>query len=273
MWLHAVQIYQKLVHDAPETWRFRVRLGMIYLEMGNLEAAEQVLLQALRIDPHNPDVLYTLGMASYQSNDLDRALFYLRELAGKDIAKVHYLLGLVYWKRLDYVSAERHFRIAFDLEDGNVDTALALGETCMHNGNSTDAVEVLSRAVTLAPTDNVVSYIYAQALMRTEAFEEAEIVLRGLVTREAGHADAMYALAGVLMQLRRYDDADHLLKSMLTQESDQTRILIMLGRLALLRAQRGRAEEYFRRVLEIDPQHQEALEQLRYFIPHVHPSS
>lgn len=273
MWLHAVQIYQKLVHDAPEAWKYRVRLGMIYLEMGNLVAAEQVLLQALRLDPHNADVLYTLGMASYQSNELDRALFYLRELAGKDIAKVHYLIGLVYWKRLDYVSAERHFRIAFDLEDGNVDTALALGEACLRNGNFADAVEVLGRAVTLAPTDNVVSYVYAQALIHTEAFDEAEIVLRGLITRAAEPSDAMHALAGVLMRLRRYDDAEQLLKSMLTQESDQARILIMLGRLALVRAQREKAEEYFRRVLEIDPQHQEALEQLRYFIPHVHPSS
>ncbi|MBE0645087.1 MAG: tetratricopeptide repeat protein [Bacteroidetes bacterium] len=268
MWLHAIQIYQRLIHDVPEEWNYRVRLGTVYLEMGNLQAAEQVLLQALRYDKENPDVLYALGLACYQSGDLDRALFYLQQLAGKSLAKVHYSLGLVYWRRSEFGSAERHFRIALDLQSDHVDSAVALGETCLRIGKTREAVEALRRAAMLSPGDDMIELTLGQSLVADGQWDSAASVFETMLSRSPDNDDCAHALAGAWISLKRLDEAEQLLKSLLLRLPQQARTLVMLGRLALLKSNRGRAESYFSSALAIDPENEEALEQIRYFTPH-----
>lgn len=273
MWLHAVQIFQRLIHEYPEEWNFRLKLGNIYLEMGNLQAAEQVLLQALRYKADNPDILYALGLASYQSGDLDRALYYLQQLAGKRLPKVHYSLGLIYWRRMEFEHAERHFRMALELEPESSDTAVALGETCLRNGKTSDAVEVLRRAVLLQPGDDLIELSLSQALVAEGKGEEAASLLESLVHRNPDNPDASYALASVWITLKRTEEAEQLLKKSVLHWPENPKLFVLLGKLALLKSNRVRAEEYFRHALVIDPDHEDALEQIRYFAPHGNPAT
>jgi Flp pilus assembly protein TadD len=272
MWLHAVQIFQRLIHEYPEEWNYRLKLGNIYLEMGNLQAAEQVLLQALRHDAQNPDILYALGLASYQSGDLDRALYYLQQLAGKRLPKVHYSLGLIYWRRMEFEHAERHFRLALELEPESCDAAVALGETLLRNGKSTDAVEVFRRASRLQPGDDLIEVSLSQALVAEGKNEEAASVLESLVQRNPDNSDASYALAAVWISLMRTEEAEQLLKMSVLHWPENAKLYVLLGKLALLKSNRVRAEQYFRHALIIDPDHEEALEQIRYFTPHGTPA-
>ncbi|MFA6232600.1 MAG: tetratricopeptide repeat protein [Bacteroidota bacterium] len=272
MWLHAIQIYQRLIDETPAEWNYRVRLGTIYLEMGNLHAAEQILLQALHFDAQNPDVLYALGIACYQSGDQDRALFYLEQLAGKKIAKVHYSLGLVFWKLMDEHAAERHFRVALEIQPDYADAALALGEVCLRNGDTHYAVETLRAIAKFAPGDDFIAQRLGQALVADGQGEAAAAVFQSLLTRSPDHDDAMHALAGTWITVKRFDEAEQLLKAACLRQPMQARTMVMLGRLALLKSNRSRAEECFRHALEIDPEDQEALEQIRYFTPHGNPS-
>ncbi len=273
MWLHAIQIYQRLIHEVPEEWNYRVRLGTVYLEMGNLQAAEQVLLQALRYDAENPEVLYALGLACYQSGDLDRALFYLQQLAGKGIPKVHYSLGLIFWRRSDFESAERHFRMALDFQPDHADAALALGETCLRLGKTKTAVDALRRASMLSPGDDAVEQTLGQALAADGQWNSATVEFQRILTRSPENDDALHALAGAYVALKRFDEAEQLLKQALLRPPKQARTLILLGRLALVKSNRGRAESYFRDALDADPENEEALEQLRYFTPNGNHSS
>lgn len=268
MWLHAVQIYQRLIHEHPEDWNHRLRLGNIYLEMGNLQAAEQVLLQALRSDAKNPDVLYALGLASYQAGDLDRALYYLLQLAGKRLPKAHYSLGLIYWRRAEYAHAERHFALALELDPASADYAVALGDTLVRNSKTQDAVTVLRRAAMQAPGDSLIEQSLAQALVADGQGSAAVPVLEALLERNPDDRDGAHTLAAVLITLGRIDDAESLLKRIVREYPNDARPMSLLGRLFLLKANRERAEHWFRNALEIDPDNEEALEQIRYFTPH-----
>lgn len=272
MWLHAVQIYQRLIHEDPEDWTYRLRLGNIYLEMGNLQAAEQVLLQALRSDAKNPDVLYALGLASYQAGDLDRSLFYLQQLAGKRIPRAHYSIGLIYWRRAEYAHAERHFGLALELDPASADYAAALGDTLVRNGKTGDAVTVLRRAAMQSPGDTLIEHSLAQALVADGQGSAAVPVLEVLLQRNPEDRESAYSLAGVLVSLGRFDDAEVQLKRSIREYPDDARSMSLLGRLFLLKANRERAEHWFRCALEIDPDNEEALEHIRYFTPHGHPS-
>jgi tetratricopeptide (TPR) repeat protein len=268
MWLHAVQVYQRLIDGFPEQLEYRVRLGNVYLEMGNLPAAELVLLQALRHDAQNSDILYSLGIACYQSGDFDRALFYLQQLAGRKIPKVHYSLGLIYWRRNELSHAERHFRLCIEMQPENIDAALALGETLLREGKAADAVRVLEDAAARVPADTGVQHTLGVARMAAELWEESIASFRTVLTLDPGNAEARIAMAGACMRLRRFDEAELLLKEVLLADSRSVRAIVSLGKLALLKSNKGKAEEYFRQALQLDPDNEDALEQLRYFTPH-----
>ena len=268
MWLHAVQIYQRLIDAFPDRLDLRTRLGTVYLQMGNLPAAELVLLQALRHDAHNPDILYSLGIACYQSNDLERSLFYMQQLAGKKLPKVHYSLGLIYWRQGELAHAERHFRLTLEFQPDNTDAALALGETLLRAGKASDAVMILATAAARMPRDAGVQHSLGIARLAAEQWEEAVLAFRTVVMLDAENADARIAMAGAYMKLRLFTEAEQVLKEVLSTDRASTKALLSLGKLALLKSNKSRAEEYFRQVLIIDPDNEDALEQLRYFTPH-----
>lgn len=268
MWLHAVQVYQQLINAHPEQLDFRIRLGNVYLEMGNLSAAELILLQALRTDSDNPDILYSLGIACYQSEDFDRALFYMRQLASLRLPKVHYSLGLIYWRRGEYQHAERHLRLTLEFQPDHVDAALALGETCIRQGKERAAATVLRDISVLAPQDTAVQYLLGTTLMATEEYDEAIDLFRRVLSVDPMNEDARLACAGALVKANRIPEAEQELHQQLLRNARSARTLIAFGKLALVKANRRKAEEYFRRALEIEPENADALEQMRYFTPH-----
>jgi len=273
MWLHAVQVFDRLIREFPEDLDHRIRLGNVYLEMGNLPAAERVLLQALRSDAKNPDVLYALGIACYQSEDFERALFYMQQLAGRRMPKVHYSLGLIYWRRGELENTERHLKLALEYQPEHVDAALALSQTLLRQNKATEAVPVMRDAAALMPGDPSVRYTLGVVLVASEHWEGAVLTFQTALQLDPDNDDARLACSGALMKLRRYDEAEQLLQAMLLRDARSTRALLALGRLALLKNNRAKAEAYFRHVLEIEPENEDALEQLRYFAPQKKPSS
>lgn len=272
MWLHAVQVFEQLIRAFPEDLDHRIRLGNIYLEMGNLPAAERVLLQALRTDAKHPEVLYALGIACYQSEDFDRALFYMQQLAGKRMPKVHYSLGLVYWRRGELGNAERHLKLALEYQPGHVDAALALSQTLLRQDKATEAVPIMRDLAAQAPEDSAVRYTLGVVLVAAEHWEGAVLTFQTVLQLQPDNNDARLACAGALMKLRRYSEAEQMLQAMLLRDAQSTRALLALGRLALLKNNRRKAEAYFRHVLDIEPENEDALEQLRYFTPQGKPS-
>lgn len=273
MWLHAVQVFERLIRAFPEELDHRIRLGNVYLEMGNLPAAERVLLQALRYDAKNPDVLYALGIACYQSEDFERALFYIQQLAGRRMPKVHYSLGLIYWRRGEFSNAERHMKLALEYQPEHVDAALALSQTLLRQNKAAEAVSVMRDTTALVPDDASVRYTLGIVLVAAEHWEGAVLTFQTVLQLDPEKDDARFACAGALIKLRRYGEAEQMLQTMLLRDARSTRALLALGRLALLKNNRKKAEEYFRHVLEIDPENEDALEQLRYFAPQGRSSS
>lgn len=73
----------------------RMQMGVTYLEQRNLPAAMRELTKAKELDPENPAIDMTLGLAYQKRGDLDKAEEYLRMAVRKkpDYAEAHNNLG------------------------------------------------------------------------------------------------------------------------------------------------------------------------------------
>ena len=83
-------------------------LSVFYREQ-HKEAAD-IFLQALKLDPENPEILYHLGNAYYYLNDLSQALSYYQKAVSADEEEPHYhfVLGntLLELRRFDEAASE-----------------------------------------------------------------------------------------------------------------------------------------------------------------------
>jgi tetratricopeptide (TPR) repeat protein len=268
MWLHAAQVYRRLADAHPGEIRFVLELATVYLDMGNPDAAEQVLLGALGGDRGNADILYALGIARRRAGDTERALSYLEQLIPRRLPKVHLAIGMIHHDRGDLISAERHLRLALELEPDFPGADLALAQVLLRMGHGARAVQVLRDIVAARPLDRDARYFlglaHALEMQWTDALAEYHLALQ----TQPDDAPVLIAAAEVRMQLRQPDEAERLLLTALRAEPGSAPVFIALGRVALMRTHRDRAEDYFRRAVALDPDNAEAQTQLNLLSVH-----
>ena len=80
----SIQRYRASLDANPGSADTHGRLGLIYLERGNPDAAGRHFGEALLIEPGNPDFVYHLGSAYEMKGDWNRAMECYREAYGTD---------------------------------------------------------------------------------------------------------------------------------------------------------------------------------------------
>ena len=92
----------------------RMRMGVTYLEQRNLPAAMRELAKASELDPGNPEIDMTLGLAYQARGDMSKAEEHLRRAIDKkpDFADARNNLGVVLAGRKAWDEAIREFEAA-----------------------------------------------------------------------------------------------------------------------------------------------------------------
>ncbi len=252
-WLRAVQQYLLLIEERPDLLEARVKLAYAYAELGNLRAAEQVLLRALGNAFEPPDVINALGEMFLRFGDEDRAVWYYEQLLPKAMPHVHATMGLIAWRRGELSQAERHLARCLDLDPGRPAVRLLLGEVLLNRGRSRAAVELLERYDSCNSADWKAQYLLSAAYAAEGRFEDARHACEKAMALRGGEPRLLAAAAEYGMRLGDMDGAERLLCDALSKAPESTEVLNGLGFLALMKADRRKALEMFSRTLSIDP--------------------
>ena len=172
----AAQAYRDALVLSPKSARLHTALAALYLADNRYVQAGQTAQQALKLSPDattQARAQYVQGVAAYRQGQYTQARTLLNSsaLAAPD-ADTLLWLGLSYYALKDYTSA----------------------------------VPVLSESVKLQPTTTARQNL-ASALLATGRYTEAEALLRGLVTDEAGNAEGWYLLGLSQRAQQRSDEA------------------------------------------------------------------
>lgn len=258
-WLHASQAYLRILAECPDRVDISLKLASVYADMGRADIAEHTLLAALGRDRYNADLLYALGMIFFDTGDLDRALYYFEKLLPHKLPQVHLMLGRVFAQKAEPVAAERHYRLALDLDTECRAAAIALAQLLLSGGDTDRALEFLAEAFGRDPEDAEIRFLTGIALSLAARREEALACFRTLLAEHPEDQRIVSATARMLIDLAKFDDAEQLLLRAAADNPENVDVLLLLGTVALHRADRRRARRYFHRVLELDPANVEAL--------------
>jgi tetratricopeptide (TPR) repeat protein len=151
----ALPFWEALSESDPENIEVLKMLSKAQIADGNLEQAENILHQALRLESNQPDIYLVMGKLQRKLGNLDKAIFYFNETINLEPSNVEgYIeLALSYQERREYLQALNFYQQAIKISPNDdrpyYQAALVMREIKDYVG----AEAMLRRAAKLSPDD------------------------------------------------------------------------------------------------------------------------
>jgi tetratricopeptide (TPR) repeat protein len=265
-YLHALQLYRRVVENAPALVVGWMELAEVYTEMRQFDAAERVLLEARAVATDKNEITFLLGNLNLKRERYDRALSFYRELLEEKTTlpsktKAHLLfnVGLVHFYRKNMKAAEEYFRSVLRLDQRFPKIHESLGELLIRRGAFAEAVSVLKTAIVHDPYSWIGHYLLGVAYMRMFDWRHAYDELVTAIEMDPREPTAWQLCGEVLIALQQLDEAEQYLRKALELNPRSADAIAHFGQLYFKRGDLSRAREYYERALTLDPRNAAAL--------------
>jgi tetratricopeptide (TPR) repeat protein len=144
---------QSLIKDSPDLPAVYFYLAQVYTAQEEGPQAQQVLIDALRVQPGYLPALLGLGNISLQQNNANSALGYASQVIATSfwVADAHILAGSSYLLQSDLNQAQRAFELAAGLNPRSPAAQERLGRVLSMQGNYADAEKAYESSLAIAP--------------------------------------------------------------------------------------------------------------------------
>ena len=184
-------------------------LGLKHHQAGQLQQAESIYRQILKVDPQNADAWHYLGVLAMQVGQFPAAVDSIRRAIAihPSAPGFHSNLGSVLGAMGRYDEAVESFKAALKLDANHFDAHNNLGTALIKQGKFEEAVASLRRAVKLRPQSADAHINLGNALQDMEKLEEAVASYRQALRIDSNHADGRYNLGLAQGKLGQFDQA------------------------------------------------------------------
>jgi tetratricopeptide (TPR) repeat protein len=238
---------RKSTPESPEAYKY---LGVLYLEQGEFERAEQHFKMS-RMTGTNPDVLTLLGVARFR---LDKILparrAYRRAIAtDSNYKEAYYNLALTFRHK----KALRLFQKAVELDPKYAAAHRELGWELKRARQYPDAETYIKRAIKLDETDSW-AYIYLGNLMwRIAKHKDAEQAYKTAIKACPKAGTPYWCLADFYKYQGRHKEAKGLYKKATLLDPDSSVAHFRLGLYLKQLGESVTAKRHLERALRLDP--------------------
>jgi tetratricopeptide (TPR) repeat protein len=256
----AIKLYEKVIRSAPRNADALNLLGLAHFQSGQLERAASLLEQALAIKPQLPSVDYNLGTVLQKLGRHEPAVVNFRRAIEKrpDDADAHNNLGtaLKALGRLD--EAIEQFRLALALRHDWGEAHFNLANALDASGRSEESIGYYERAVRLMPNPAEAHVNFGIALQALGRHADAVDQYKLALARRSGDPVAHYNLGNALRELQHMDEAVEHYRRAVKAKPDYVEAHVNMGTTLFLLGRTDVAGHCFERALAIKPGESEA---------------
>lgn len=217
----------KAVKLDPDKVDYHLLEADIYFANGDVKNSYRALGEAEQLAPKSKEVQLKMGEITYLSRDYDRSLQHLTKVTEQEPNNIQalFMKGFIYKEKGDTAEAVILLRRVCDIDPTYEPAFEELGVLYASRQNPM-ALEYLSTAMRLEPSNSNVLYALAMYYQDLEQYDEAEKYYHQMLDINPASADAWHNLG--YLEMTVYGDFD-------------------------------RAIEYFDKALAANPQHEAAL--------------
>jgi tetratricopeptide (TPR) repeat protein len=279
----ALSVYQKLADVMPDDADVYLRIAQIYRELHQLDKAEENLVKARQYAPGSLEVMYNEAMIYESQGRYDDAIKVLTDAVTgvksqsavlpnrrRSLAILYQQLGQLYRDAQNYQAAANTYQELGHLGDDEDRRArLLLMETYRQSRDLPKALQIGKEAVAKYPNDVPIRSSYALMLGEDQQPDEAVKLLQDNLKNNAADRDIYLNIAQIYERSRRYKEAEDAARKAEAipgdpRENEMTWFL--LGAIYERQKQFDKAEEEFKKVLNVDPKNAPALNYYGYML-------
>ena len=249
--------FTRLTQDFPRNAEVGLAAGLLSLQMGDVNAARDLLMQTLEYNPRDPDtVYYYLGQVAEQMKQPDVAATHYAE-----VKTGNYLVSARARQAALLASAGKPEEASMLLattqgesDAQNVQLIQARAELLRDSKNYTAVFDVLTEGLKRFPDSANLLYDHAMAAEKLDKLDVLESDLRRAIVLRPDDAQAYNALGYTLAdRTNRLSEAIALLDKALSLAPDDPFILDSVGWAQFRAGNLARAQEYLQRAYKVRP--------------------
>ena len=279
----ALEEFQTEVRANPKDSDAYLRLSQIYRAQGKYDQARESLNQAADADPDNLEVQYNIALLDESQGKTEDAIALLKKVlaaTAKDGPNFYTAqektnrgiflekLGSLYSDANNFSAAEKTYEEMAQLGGDVAARAQArLIETYQENHQYDKALESSAEALKNNPKNREIVMARASLLASTGDTNGAVALLQPLITGSDDDRDVWLALSQIQLRVKRFDDAmQSTAKAEALSDSDDEKSYIHFIYGSIWERQRAydKAEQEFRKALELNPESAMTLNYLGY---------
>lgn len=243
------------------------RLVLISLRAKNkdFQGALTAAQDAAAAIPDTPDILNALARAQFDAGDVNQAISSFKKLAvlQPTSARPHLELAKVYAASGDSEAASQSVSRALTLEPEDLSAQRRAVQADVSSGRIKEALSKAREVQAQHPTKAAGFLLEGDIHVAAKNFAAASAAYQNALTREPTTRTAQ-RLHTSLLAAGKVKEADVLASTWLAKHPADVQFLFHLGNLALLKKNYGAAEEYYLRLLKLQPENTRALNNLAW---------
>ncbi|KMQ52653.1 TPR domain protein [Chitinispirillum alkaliphilum] len=175
-----IDLYEQLVEASPLGEHYLAPLAILYIHHGQYDKAEAILLDLLKITPHDTELLYHLGrLYSLTDRNFESVMQFEKALdlePGYEPALIE--LSYLLLRKRQFESAATVIKEYVELYPQSVVAMRLMGYIHSHNKDYASASEILKKAVTIDSTNHEVWFELGSMLERNREIDKAADAFR-----------------------------------------------------------------------------------------------
>ncbi len=160
-------------NEFMEAW---IQLGLVYIQMNDIDSAVKIYKQALNIMPKKPQLYYMLGIAYEEIKNREKAIesFLMTVKYDSKNIDAFFELGSLYERTGKFKKAVKSFKKAIKLDSLHALSLNYLGYMMVEKGvNLKEATSYIARALKLEPDNPAILDSYGWAMYKLGNYKEA----------------------------------------------------------------------------------------------------
>lgn len=265
-YLHASQVYHRIVALEPSLEPAWVELSHVYCELKKYDAAERILHKALPASNDPNKISFLIGNLYLKLGQHSRALVYYRQLMVKERelsqgirAHLQFNAALCYFYKGNFKLAETHFRRTRKIDPYFPKINESLGELLLRREAVSEAIHVLRKAIVTDPYSWIGHYLLGLSYARLRDWKGAYEEFVSAVEMDPNEPTGWQMCGEALLSLRQFDEAEQYLRKALELNPHLSDAIANFGFLCLYKGDHEGAEAFFERALSLEPRNPKAL--------------
>jgi tetratricopeptide (TPR) repeat protein len=300
--MESAQVLEAALISDPDNAVAQYHMGIAAGQLGNMPRAERALREAARLRPNMPAAHQALAAVAIRKNDLDlltrsaEALvklepqaasgYVLRALAKvsgrnpagaeEDLRRAMVLapddptaysrLATIRASQRKYPEAEKLYEQALTKNPKFIEPVQGLMGIYFVQKQPARAIARVNEQIRKVPDSSALYFMLAQALMQTKDLEKSEAAAQKAVELDKNNVEAFLLLAQAQVARGHADQAMQNYESTMKSNPLDVRPYVLMGMLLESRRDTKRAQEFYQKALQVQPDYPLAANNLAYLM-------